>query len=241
MKCKIVSIRTFILKGFQRVELTVDLGLEVYPRVFLSADKLKNKTGLSVVHFEQLIGGDIDLSILNTENGTCVSDFYIDEGFINNLPIVNIFSSDFKFYKIDEIFTFERKGKSVVGMEIFTSKPEKIYIPLNRLCSLTSLPVSHLKKLIGCWVNPEYYQEGETFHGGGICYSSDKIIKELNLRIEYNYQEVLNEIEEDQKNEELESCFNNRDISDLPTYSDYFNVMTGENWADYGDDNTQEF
>lgn len=189
----ILDVFTIIYKGRQRVGFKVQ-GIEKF--LYLSPANVKQCTDIEINEVEILIGSKIRPEFykkgekmfggeIYKDGYPIIKDFWIEcSDTIENMRKKN--SDKLKDLKeIKKVFHFHRFGKDNIGFDVGEEKA--IFTSANRVLALTSLDLSEVHILEGSYIGPEYYQEGENIYEGmdkeaEICYKSDVIIKNLNLR-----------------------------------------------------------
>jgi hypothetical protein len=198
----IVDIFTIIFKGFQRVGFELK---ECEKYFYLSPAQVKSNTNIDIHEVELLIGSFIKPvfykkgeKMLNDEicdiDNYLVKNFWITpSGTIEEMREKNK-NKIILFKTIQKVFTFNRNDNNIVGFD--TGDVKATFIYANRLFGLTKLDIEEIHILVGSYINPEYYQEGETMSDGEVCRKGGVLLKALNLRYSGTKEQMHEKFEE---------------------------------------------
>jgi hypothetical protein len=200
-KKRIIKVFTTIYKGKQKVGLKVE-GMDKY--LFLSPKNIKQCTDVDITEIEILVGSTIRPELYKEgeemfDGQKCNPEYPIIKNFwiecsdsIENMRKIN--ADRLKdFIEIEKVFSFNRNDKEIIGFDVGSDKV--IFVPAKRVINLTKLSLSEIHILKGSYIAPEYYEEGENLYKGmdrepEICRKSGVILKDLNLRLIGNAEEM---------------------------------------------------
>ena len=229
---KILEVFTFIKKGRQKVGFKVE-GMEKY--LILRPSNVRQCTGIDLTEVEILIGSTIRPELykegeemINGQiwNGDypIIKNFWIEcSDSIENMRKNHADKlKDFK--EIKKVFSFNRNHEDLIGFDIGEEKA--VFVRANRLINLTKIDLSEIHILEGSLIAPEYYKEGENLYDGRdhepeLCRKSGVILKNLNLRLFGNVEEMH------ERHENSEPSYSTDHYS---SYVDYDSGYDSSNW-----------